>query len=445
MLPKTTPTQRARLYGDVDDLISPGFLSHNVTVGGVRLSLRTLGAGDLFLLRHRSGDELQDWQMWAIASSIWLADGHNMLTTPSLTPRLFQMVRRLPPRAFSILFSTFVGLVNRMHKAEDAIEAYMYETSSRTRWKALGGEMSGLAQGVPGAERLGTNLVQQIWVIFNEGEDNRLLHDHQWEGFKLVASSNSPKGVKKIDERDIRLRQEEEERRQSVMDRYFYYRSGAVDREGFTKSRDRDLVGSQVGGPKSVEQLEAEMKRWVTGEHDEHDQIIESYKQQILDRQAQVEVEREQRRSALAAESARRANEGFVPTPMIGYTQEQLARILAERDGGQRPTARFIYDDQFERAKSTVQRHVHRADTGNLEVQQGRIVDPQANAGADQRTLQQLIVDRQVGYSDERPAEPAPPRSPPGERPSHVTEDEWEEHGGNVNPAAFGGQTKGSE
>tara|TARA_Y100000310_G_scaffold164863_2_gene164619 strand:+ start:12024 stop:13145 length:1122 start_codon:yes stop_codon:yes gene_type:complete len=373
-----------------------------------------------------------------------MVNGYNILPEPGLAPRIFQMLRSLPTRVQGILFSTFVGLVNRMHEAEEAVESYMYETSSRSKWHSLGGDMSAIRQGVPGSDRLGLNLAQQIWVTFNESEDTRTAYDHQWEGFKLVASSNSPKGVRKIDERDTRLRKEEDDRRQSVMDRYFYYRAGAVDREGFVKNRDRDLVGSQVGGPKSVEQLETEMKRWVTGDHDEHDQIIENYKQRILDRQAQVEAEREERRRALAAESENRARQGFEPTPMIGYTQEQLARVLAERDGGVRQTARFVADDQFERAKSTVQRHVHRADTGNLAVKEGRIVDPQANPAADQRTLQQLIADRQVEYSDQPKAAPEQPR-PRGQRPDHISESDWEEYGGNLNPAAFGGQTKGNE
>ncbi len=445
MLPKTTPAQRLRLYQDVDALISPGFLSHNVKIGRVKLALRTLGTGDLFILCHRTGDDLEGWQEWALASSIWMVNGHSLLGESSLDPRLFDMMLRLPSRAQDILFSTFSGLLNRLNMAEDAIEPFMYEAASRAKWRSLGGDLRNLYLGVQGADQVGLNLIQQIWVAYNQGEDRRIEHDQRWEGFKLVASSNSPKGIKKIDDRDTRLAKEEDDRRQGVMDRYFYYRMGVVDREGFTKNQDRDVVGSQMAGPKSVEQLEAEMKRWVTGESDEHDKVIESYKQRILDRQAAVEAERVERREALAAEAARRADEGFQPTPMIGYTQEQLVQILAERDGGRPASARFVYDDQFENAKATTQRHVHRADTGKLEVRGDRIVDPDANPGADQRTLQQLISDRQVGYSDQQPAAaPEPPR-PTGERPAHVSESDWDEYGGHVDPSAFGGRPKGSE
>lgn len=442
MLPPTTPAQRARLYKDVDDLISPGFLSHSLRVGPTTFVLRTLGPGDLFLLRHRTGDDLVDWQAWAVATSIWMVNGRCILDEPHLAPRLFMMLQALPRRALGVLFSTFLGLLNRMKRAEDAIEPFMYETGSRLKWQALGGDIKNLHLGVPGAERLGMNLLQQIWVTFNRAEDVRLDFENQWEGFKLVASSNSPKGVRKIDQKDAQRKKDEDKRRQSVMDRYFYYRVGVVDREGYLKHRDRDLVGSKLVPTKTVEELEDEMKRWVSGEFDEHDRIVEGYKQRILARQAEVEAEREERRRQLAAEAERRANEGFEPTPLIGLTQEQLARILAERDRGRPSGARTVYDDDFFRSKQAVDKHIRRPDSGRLQVQDGRLVDPRFNPEGYQRSLQEMIEDRQVGYSDQPPQQPAPP-GPPGQRgprPAHISEGDWEEYGEKVNPAVFGGQ-----
>jgi hypothetical protein len=444
VLPKTTPQQRSRFYRDVDDLISPGFLSHNVRVGRVRFSLRTLGSGDLFMLRYRSGDDLEDWQLWALASSVWMVNGHNILPNPELVPRLFDMFKGMHHRALRVFLSTFTGLLNRAGRAEEAVEPYMYESFARAKWRALGSNPhQQLHLGVPGAAHLGLNLIQQIWATFNDGEDTRNAFDNQWEGFKLVASSNSPKGVKKIDEKDTRQRQEENDRRQSVMDRYFYYRSGAVDRDGFIQNRDRDLVGSRVQGPKTNEQLEDEMKRWVSGEFDEHDQIVDGYKQRILDRQAEVERERDERRRRLAEEAERRQEVGFEPTPLVGFTQDQLAHILASRGAGQSsPGARFVYDDDYERAKKSVGRHVHRADPGQLAVQGGRVQSP-TDPTRDIQTLQQMIEKRQVDFSDEAPPPPPPSSAPRGPKPEGVSQSDWDEHGGNVNPAVFGGQGRG--
>lgn len=444
MLPKTTPAQRARYYRDVDDLISPGFLSHTLKVGSVKLALRTLGPGDLFLLRHRTGEDFEDWQLWAIASSIWMVNGQSILGDSQWTPRMFTMLQRLPMRALRILFSTFTGLLNRAQRAEDAIEPYMYETVSRLRWQALGGDITNLRMGLRGAEFIGLNLIQQLWVTFNRNEDLRNDYDSQWEGFKLVASSNSPKGVRKIDQKDAQRRKDEDARRQSVQDRYFYYQVGLVDRDGFVRNRDRDLVGSRVGGTKTVEELEAEMKRWVAGEFDEHDRIVEDYKQRILARQAEVEMEREERRRQLALESERRMSEGFEPTPLIGYTQDQLAAILAKRNAGRPAGARFIYDDDYFRSKQAVDKHIRRPDAGQLQVNQGQIVDPRFDRDRYERSLQEMIADRQVGYNDQPPPAPVAPVAPPrGPRPQHISESDWDEYGDKLNPAVFGGQTKG--
>lgn len=427
-------------YRDVEDLLSPGFLSHTVRVARVKFAIRTLGPGDLFLLRHRTGDEMADWQIWAVASAIWMVNGHCILDKPDVTPRIFEMLSVLPRRAQSVLFSIFSGLVNRQQKAEDAIEPYMYENLSRSKWRAAGGNPIHITKGIPGAERLGQNVIQQIWSVFNEVEDRRIAQDQMWDGFKLVASSNSPKGVQKIDERDTRLRREEDARRQSVMDRYYYFRKGLVNQEGLTQNPERNVSGSYVAGPKTVDQLEQEMKRWVAGELDDHDRIVEDYKQRILDRQAEVEAEREERRLRFAAETEKRLEASFEVTPMVGYTLEQMQMILSSRGEGLRNT-RFVHDEQYAEAKSKTDRHIHRPVSGNLAVQGDKLVSPTANPQADIRTLQEMIMSRNVEVGDEpqQRSEPEVPLSPLGPKPDHVSQSEWEEYGRRVNPSVFGG------
>lgn len=408
MLPKTTSQQRERFYSDVEELLSPGFLAHSVNVGRVRFTLRSLCPNDTYLLRYRAdlSDNalIVDWKRWAISHSVWMVNGSVILDNHNAPVRIYEMLEKVPARAVDILYSVLLGLLKRSDRALEGLEAYFYESSSRTKWRSVSDNVSaGLGMGFPGAERLGQNLLQRLWVVFNRTEDERLSLMNSWEGFKLVASSNSPKGVSKIDQKDMQRKREEDERRQSVMDRYYYYRTGVVDHEGFIQNRDKDLVGSKVGGPKSVEQLEDEMRRWVSGDNDEHDNIVESYKQRILDRQDQIEREREERRRRLLEEAALRDQQGFEPTPMVGYTQDQMAQILAERGQGRPSGARFVYDDNFQQTKNRLDRHVQKAGSGNLRVRDGRVVDPQSNPKTDQRTLQELIQGRNVQYSDEAP------------------------------------------
>lgn len=436
MYPQTHAAQRAAYYGDVEDLISPGFLSHSITVGKVKFALRTLGPGDLFILKHRCGTDLEGWQYWAVAASVWMVNGYSILDQPHMTPRIHEMLKALPKRAFQIVFSTFSGLLNRQNKAEEAIEAFMYESHSRTKWRSARGDYIRLLQGIPGAERLGMNSIQKIWTLFNDAEDRRIAFDNQWEGFKLVASSNSPKGVKKIDEKDAQNRRSEDERRQQVMDRYYYYRKGLVTRDGYSKDENREVIGNGMG-PKSVEQLEEEMRKAIAGELDEHDMIVESYKQRILDKQAQMEAERAERRRRLDAEAEERMKAGFEVTPLVGYTQEQMQSIIAQRNPGRSAAGvRHFYDEEQVSAQRRMDRHVRPAAAGNLEVRDGRLVDTKGNPQQDMKTLQALVEERKVAYGNQ----PQQPQQPGMKRPDWISESDWDDYKNNLDPSVFGGQ-----
>ena len=233
MLPKTTPQQRERFYGDVEELLSPGFLAHPVAVGKVRFTLRSLSPSDSYLLRYRAdlseNAYAVDWKRWVVSHSVWMINGKIVLNEPNTPVRVFEALEKVPARAIDILYSVVLGLLKRTDRAFEGLEAYFYETSSRNKWKSVSSDFTSLTMGIPGAENLGLNLLQRLWVLYNRSEDERLTLRNSWEGFKLVASSNSPKGVSKIDQRDTQRSREEDERRQSIMDRYYYYRTGVVD------------------------------------------------------------------------------------------------------------------------------------------------------------------------------------------------------------------------
>lgn len=217
----STTEQRIPYYADIEALISTGFLSYSVPVNGVTLSLRSLGPGDLFLLKTRlTRAEGDDWLCWFIASSVWMVDGILVLNEPHAIQPIFRQVRRLPRKAKFILFSLVSGLLMRQSRAVDWVEPYCYENISRFRWKSFKTASVHVHSGIPGLEALGTNHVQRMWTFYNEIEDQRIAEESVWDGFKLVASASQPKGIKKIDEHDKELWKKEKERRQEVLDRF---------------------------------------------------------------------------------------------------------------------------------------------------------------------------------------------------------------------------------
>jgi hypothetical protein len=272
-LPATTPEQRAHLYKDVEEMVMVGFMSHPVTVGKTHLCLRSLTEGDLHLLRYRAVAE-GDWEFWMVAGSVWLLDGHNLLAEPHAASRVGGVLRRLPRGVIEALGSVAVGLLRRVRRARLYTEAFCYEAATRYLWKGLGSKSPAGRFGIPGTEHMGTNEVQTLWVAYNEMEDFRAQSDALWEAAKLIASSNAPKAVQKIDQKESQRRRDENARRQRVMDHAFYYSKGMVDEKGLVKAGVVEGQASYVHGAQTEEELAEEMRRWVEGEEDWHDRVV---------------------------------------------------------------------------------------------------------------------------------------------------------------------------
>ena len=387
-LPRTTPEQRGHFYDDTESLISPGFLTHPVTIAGTRFSIRSLSSGDLFLLRARVGLGTDaQWKDWAIATSIWILDGYVLLGEAHAVPRVYQIVRELPRPVKDVLFSLVLGLFNRQGKAIRAAEAYCYEAVARYKWKACGGRLR--PPGLPGAKTLGVTPVQEMWTAFNVAEDLHQQDEAMWGGFKLVTSASSPKGIKKIDAADQQRHRSEEERRHAIMDRFYYTRMGVLLDDGKPKANSQE---AQVLGPKSPDDLAEEMRKWVTGEEDWHDRVVTEYKTRVSNAYAQSKVEQEERQRVLERIRQEQQGDQQTLTPMIAYTPEQLQALLRDRDPGRAAGVRWVAGGQHPR-DHIYEKFLERApDAGNLQVQDGKLVV------AENRDLTEQVDDRQVVF-----------------------------------------------
>ena len=341
---------------------------------------------------------VKQWRLWAVATSIWMVDGRSMLGHDAAVPFMRDFLRGVPPKSMGTLFSILLGLFARVSHGMQDIEKYCLETHSRYLWKTTGKE---LVVGVPGATSLGLNAVQQVWFAYNEMEDLHRQEDTAWEGFKLVASSNAPKAMKKVDARDTTRRQEQEEQRLKKLDLLYYSKLGVVDAEGHSIGDGLDLA---IRGPKTVGDLEDEMRRWVTGDQDLHDQVVADYKANVIAKQEQERREREARRAALQAERERIEEVGVAqPSQLIGLTLEELQYVLRERGAG-RPGVSKVHTGP----PMGVKEHVYARyleygeDGGELQVKDGKLHDPQARPDMDQRTLNELIKSRNPAF---RPGE----------------------------------------
>jgi len=339
--PATTAEQRSPLYKDVEELVMVGFLSHPVEVNGKHLALRSLSEGDLYLMRQRAKVD-GSWDLWTVAASVWLLDGHNLLLEPHASSQVASVLRSMPKSAVEALGSVTLGLFRRVGRARFYVEAFCYENASRYLWRSIG-RRPPTGIGIPGAEKIGMNDIRGTWVAYNQAEDDRSRMDSVWEAAKLITSSQAPKAVSKIDQKDVQRRRDEKARRQRTMDHAYYYSKGLVDKKGLQLASGG--VGTQIHSAHTEEELADEMRRWVAGEEDWHDRVVSAYKKRVIGRFEEQKRQHAERMAALQRVSEERQAEDIAPVPLVGYTQEQLQQILAKRPHGVRGTRR-IYPDQ---------------------------------------------------------------------------------------------------
>jgi hypothetical protein len=333
---------RRGVYSDVETLVMPGFLAHDVIVGDIAISMRSLCPGDTMLLKHRVGLRKSNlvWKRWVVASSIWMVDGQPLLESPHATSRIYKALTRLPRIALDILFSIVMGLVNRTNKAVEIIEAYCYESHSRSRWQGLRGLQPNDEKitGIPGSGRMGQNAIQRIWIIFHKAEDEHADWLRHWQAAKFVASAHNSKGVKKVSTKDDSQTKAEKSRRQRVIDETCWRATGGLP--GLDQPRLYRAV--------TAEDLVDEMKRWVAGEHDFHDTVVTDYKEKIrlkMAEEKQRKIDQDEARiQARMAADASFDPETAKPRPLVGYTLEQLAQITQGRPGGRKTGGSVVFE-----------------------------------------------------------------------------------------------------
>lgn len=287
----STPEDRQGIYQDVIESLTVGFLAQSVSVGGVPLSLRTLNTSDFYLNRHRCGPghTMSQWNNWILATAVWMLDGQVLLEDPGSAYEVYRMCSALPWQAKLTLLGVLKDLMIRLNEAVQITEAFCYERESRVLWKTVGQDAPKRA-GIPGVDRLGMSTPLRIWTAYNISEDSREQWLSDWTRTKLLASTQAPKGIKKLNASDEAAMQQEDRRRQSVLDRAYYKVAKGIDLD---VPEGGDGRYQDIRMAVTPEELEDEMRKVRAGEKDQHDLVVDFYKKKVRDR---IEKERESQR-----------------------------------------------------------------------------------------------------------------------------------------------------
>lgn len=394
MLPATTKSQREPMYRDLERFISPGFLTTTVRVGGIPIGIRSLGSVDLDFLRAYAKEKDEVWTLWAVAASIWMIDGHYLLDSyPSSMKAVYDWLRHSNKLVVRALFGTVSSFFLRYRKANSVLEPYLYEETSRRLWGATK-NLHGwsLAGSYPGSERLGINPYQMVWADWNQQEDTRNADEYSWSLTKVLVSLQSNKASKKLDSRDKARSDNEKKRRSEVQDRAYYIWTGDLTPEGEPTQEEGPRRAFQ---PRTNEELAEEMRRWVAGEKDFHDLVVDDYINRIRAGYEAREAEKQLRLQEAAERRAREEQEaGFSRPSLVALTPDQVqeivkkkgktgAKFIIEADPVSRSYNRFVRDDP---------------NPGALRVDGDRVVPYSSPVSEPARSLDDLISNRKPTF-----------------------------------------------
>lgn len=347
-LPATTYESRKIFYKDIEDLLFYDFLSHPVYLGEDHvIHLRSLSQLDFFLLdksiTKRSLE--RDWKQTALACSIWNVDGVSLLEFPQQTivrKKVKDLLKKVPNRIIERLFSVLLGLLNRANTALVDIDYFCKEHVSRLFW---------LQQQETLKRSSNLNSVQKIWMYFNHYESLKEKDESLWEFSKFVASASNPDGVKKTQEIDRTRKENETSKKETLLDFFYYKKIGLAKEDEYKPYSEKH----GIRGANTVEELEDEYRRWVMGEKDQHDTIVEQYKEQIRMQYEEEKKRREQEFQEL--QKAYEDSQMTLPqgTQLIGLKPEEIEGFFRDKK-----SVKKVYDhDPFAMKERLTEKYIN--------------------------------------------------------------------------------------
>lgn len=369
VLSPTTYEQREPLYETVKKLILVGFLSHKVKLGESTVVMRNLTQSDSLFLDNCSYESTDSsWMLWTVARSIWMIDGMVLLGEKNSSYFIYHLIKDLSEKTIKRLFQVTLSLTSKVNSQAETIQAFLKEDYNRILWEQHRGHSfpSERVNGISGSETLGMNLIQKIWTSFNSMEDGRLEEQSAWNNAKFIASANAPKAIEKINRKERNKLESIVNRKKRELDEFYYRTTGVISGD----KTEKTFTDKQIRSATTPDELEREMKMWVSGEQDLHDKIVLAYKNRIKSEREKELLERQRVLEELRDESGKQEEVQAI-SPLIGYTQEQLSDLLKKK-GRDHSKVKKVYSQEND---NLYNKHVsEQASTGRLQVRDGKIV-----------------------------------------------------------------------
>lgn len=318
--------RRRVFYGDVEELITIGFLTHTLDVAGVALTFRSLPFGVWSRLEARGRKNGMVFAAWFLAESLYMVDGLVVADDTNATFCLYrEWLAQIPLSVLQVLCSVPNGLNARVERASRMAEAYAYEPYGR----------SSNSKNTSCAD----NLVYSIWRAHLDANELQDTDFAVWNHtITLVSAFAGSKGATAVSGGLDRARKKEKARQTRVIeDAINYCLGGQVEVAMLTVEFDgKTFEVPRVTGASTENDLFGEMGRVMSGNRDYHDEVVSRYKEGI---RARIEANRALHRQTMEEATRLMQEERDSDRPsLVGYTPEQLAQLRPQSFGPSRST-----------------------------------------------------------------------------------------------------------
>lgn len=312
--------RRRFIYRDVEILITRGFLHITVVLNGCPVVFRTMFQEEVdnFYLASEADDN--NWKRHYLSYSVHMIDGlliPNGMSGENCAYHLFHnWLENTRIETVDVLHTYTMGLRQQFLRAIRLAHAYCHETYSRHLWRTR-----------PRVEPP-VNVVQALWMTFNQTEDMYDRDLRQWQHTRSIVGATAHKAAKSLKKSEDNWEDKRRTRAQrSIEDAVNWIISGEKEEQKpvTVTVNGQEFTVPKVHASQTVEEMQEELMRAMRGEKDYHDTMVEQYK---VFHRARLEKARQEQDAALVAARQEQDARGVSDeTVIVGYTPEQLAEI----------------------------------------------------------------------------------------------------------------------
>lgn len=258
-------------FSDLENLLYTGFLFTPVEVPldksrlPLRITLKTISTAESDRIHHICGTNTSPlynyhFNTMFLASAIFSIDYDVVITKRETNfAELVRIVQGWDRHLLHKMLKIVVDLQTRVYLAMEKFDRYAFDDISRYNWSIKKNLVT--SNKWFDYPNLGANDLQEMWVKFNQIEDEEVEFTKSWELTKFVCSFINGKAMRQIYARDEARKEEKEEFKKRILEGY--------NETGFAKP----LLTRQ--------DILEELDRQIRGVKDKHDLVVAEYEKKI--------------------------------------------------------------------------------------------------------------------------------------------------------------------